>query len=326
MKRECSVCGKTVEWEQITTHENFEVRGENIPVEFSILRCPQCHTEFEDLKSDTDPYAIAYEEYRNRKGMVHPNQIKEFREKYDLTQKELSNLLGVGEITLSRYENGALQDEAHDQLLKFIFEPINLYKIIKEKETLLSTEKRNNLLPKLEEEAGISSYRLLSSGKYTAIFTGNTEFNFQKIVNLVRFFTFNQSIYKSKLFKLLFYADFSHFKKYNASITGLPYAHLPYGPVPNNYNTLIGVILNVDSSIYIQEKIAGDYPGEVILSAKPTENIFSKDEIEIIRNIQDYFAQFSCLQIENFSHEEIGYKKTKDGELISYDYAKVLRI
>lgn len=326
MKRECPVCGKTGEWEQVATHENFEVRGENIPVEFTILRCPNCQTEFEDLRSTIDPYILAYEEYRNRKGMIHPIQIKEFRQKYDLTQKELSNLLGIGGITLSRYENGALQDEAHDRLLKFIFEPINLYKTIREKEIFFSTEKKNRLLPKLEEEADISSYRLLNSEKHTDVYAGNAEFNFQKIVNLIKAFTSNQSIFKSKLFKLMFYVDFSHFKEHGVSITGLQYAHLPYGPVPNNYNSLIGVIMNVDSSIYIEERIAGDYPGEIILSSTPAENIFSKDEIETIRKIQDKFAQFTCKEIEDYSHEEVGYKKTQNGELISYEYAKDLQI
>lgn len=326
MEKYCPICGKPTEWKEKISRDEFDVRGEKIFVEFPLFSCSICNTEFEDLNSEIDPYALAYEEYRNRKGMVHPNQIKEFRRKYDLTQKELSDLLGIGGITLSRYENGALQDEAHDQLLKFIFEPVNLYKAIREKERLFSAEKRNRLLPKLEEEAGISSYRLLNSEKHTDIYTGNTEFNFQKAVNLIKAFTSNQSIFKSKLFKLIFYADFSHFKEHGVSITGLQYAHLPYGPVPNNYNSLIGVIMNVDSSIYIEERIANDYPGEVILSSTPAENIFSKDEIETIRKIQDKFAQFTCKGIEEYSHEEVGYKETQNGELISYEYAKDLQI
>ena len=326
MKRECPICGSIGEWEKVTNHENFQVRRENIPVEFSILRCPQCQAEFEDLDSDTDPYAMAYEEYRNRKGMIHPNQIKEFRQKYDLTQKELSNLLGFGEITLSRYENGALQDEAHDRLLKFIFEPINLYKTIQEKEYLFLEEKRNSLLPKLVEESYINFFEIIDSKQYSIIYSGNMKFNFSKIINLIKAFTSTQSIFKSKLFKLMFYTDFKHFKEYGISITGLRYAHLPYGPVPDKYNQLIGIILNVDSSICIEERVAGDCPGEIILSSTPAENIFSKNEMETIRQVQDTFTYFTCTQIEDFSHEEIGYKKTQNGSLISYEYAKDLRI
>jgi uncharacterized protein YegP (UPF0339 family) len=35
-------------------------------------------------------------------------------------------LLGFGDVTIHRYENGALQDAAHDRLLRLIREPANL--------------------------------------------------------------------------------------------------------------------------------------------------------------------------------------------------------
>jgi len=44
--------------------------------------------------------------------MLSPYEIRELRKRYGLTQKELSLLLGWGSVTMSRYENGALQDVA----------------------------------------------------------------------------------------------------------------------------------------------------------------------------------------------------------------------
>lgn len=326
MQRECPVCGKMSEWEQVPTHENFEIRGESIPVEFLILRCPQCQTEFEDLRSESDPYTLAYEEYRNRKGMVHPIQIKEFRQKYDLTQKELSSLLGVGEITLSRYENGALQDEAHDRLLKFIFEPSNLYFAIQEKGEVISDEKKRALLPKLRYEANIESFIRFNSNQNRDIFSGNKTLDLKKVVDVIRFFTYSQSIYKTKLLKLMFYADFKFFKIFNESITGLQYTHYTFGPVPNKFIELIGVVLNIDPNITIEEREAGDYTGEVLISSVPPSSDLNKEEINILREIQDYFATFTARQIVNYSHNEKGYIQTKDRELISYEFAKDLQI
>ena len=37
---------------------------------------------------------------------------------------------------------------------------------------------------------------------------------------------------KTKLFKLLYYLDFIHFKKYGFSVIGYSYIAMPYGPVP----------------------------------------------------------------------------------------------
>ncbi len=326
MKRECPVCGKTGEWEQVTTRENFEVRGENIPVEFSILRCPQCQNEFEDLKSNADPYALAYEEYRNRKGMVHPNQIKEFRKKYDLTQKELSNLLGLGEITLSRYENGALQDEAHDRLLKFIFEPSNLYFVIQEKEDAIPDNKKHVLLPRLRYETDIESFLRFYTNQKSDIFSGNKIVDLEKIIDVIRFFTYSQSIFKTKLLKLMFYADFNYFKKFNQSITGLQYEHYTFGPVPHHFIEMIGVVLNIDPNIVIEERGAGDYTGEVIISANPPSSNLTQEEIAVLREVQDHFSSFTSREIVNYAHREKGVVQTKDRELISYEYAKDLQV
>lgn len=326
MKRECPVCGSIGEWEQITTRENFEVRGENIPVEFSILRCPQCQTEFEDLDSNTDPYAMAYEEYRNRKGMIHPYQIKEFRQKYDLTQKELSNLLGFGEITLSRYENGALQDEAHDRLLKFIFEPSNLFSVMQEKEEVIPDDKKRTLLPRLRYETNIESFLRFYSNQKPDIYSGNKMVDLDKIVNVIRFFTFSQSIFKTKLLKLMFYADFKFFKDFDQSITGLQYEHYTFGPVPHHYIEMIGVALNIDANISIEERGAGEYSGEVLISSTPPNSNLSQEEISVLREIQDHFASFTSRETVNYSHREEGFLQTKDRELISYKYAKDLQI
>jgi len=41
--------------------------------------------------------------------------------RYPITQEELGVLLGWGGATLSRYENGALQDEVHEKMLRMAY-------------------------------------------------------------------------------------------------------------------------------------------------------------------------------------------------------------
>lgn len=45
------------------------------------------------------------------------------REKYGLSQQQLARLLGWGRVTVQRYEKGALQDTAHDLLLRQLEDP-----------------------------------------------------------------------------------------------------------------------------------------------------------------------------------------------------------
>ena len=64
--------------------------------------------------------------------MTPPPEIKAFRKRYGLTQGELSKLLGWGPVTLSRYENGALQDEVHDKMLRLAMNPENLMRLVED--------------------------------------------------------------------------------------------------------------------------------------------------------------------------------------------------
>lgn len=61
-----------------------------------------------------------YNEYRRIKGLLLPNEIKEIREKFGLTQVMFGKILGFGDKTIARYENGSLQDTAQDNLIKII--------------------------------------------------------------------------------------------------------------------------------------------------------------------------------------------------------------
>jgi transcriptional regulator with XRE-family HTH domain len=81
--------------------------------------------------------------------MVQPEDIIQIRKAYDLTQKELASLLGWGEVTLSRYENGALQDLAHDKMLHLAKQPENLLALIEQFPGSLSGIKRYSIVSKL---------------------------------------------------------------------------------------------------------------------------------------------------------------------------------
>lgn len=46
-----------------------------------------------------------------------PEEIKQIRQQYGITQVDFSRVLGFGDKTIARYENGALQDTAPNNLI-----------------------------------------------------------------------------------------------------------------------------------------------------------------------------------------------------------------
>jgi len=55
----------------------------------------------------------------------------------------------------------------------------------------------------------------------------------EKLINSILYFKKNTKNYrKMKLFKLLYFLDFVHFKNYGTTVTGMEYSAWKMGPVP----------------------------------------------------------------------------------------------
>jgi putative zinc finger/helix-turn-helix YgiT family protein len=132
MKGICPNCEDYKELELIEVTEVIRVRRELIEVVSNLLKCESCSETFEDPTLPSDPHAKAYREYRKRHGMLQPEEIRSFREQNGLTQLEMGKILGWDAITLSRYENGALQTEAHEKAFRLAMEPHNLLRLLEE--------------------------------------------------------------------------------------------------------------------------------------------------------------------------------------------------
>jgi putative zinc finger/helix-turn-helix YgiT family protein len=327
----CPICEKAQDLEWIEKKEIINVRGEPIKVDAKYFKCPVCGEEWEDPTSDYDSLEEAYREYRKRHGLMQPEEIRNLRKRYNLTQSEMSRILGWGGATLSRYENGALQDEAHERTLRLIEEPESLLKLIQEHTQALPAKKRENLIKKLEaerlEKYTFERFVMEHYTKYEPdVYNGYLKFNLKKFIAVALFFC-KEGIFKTRLNKLLFYADFKYFKEYGVSITGARYAHLPYGPTPDKHEFLCAGLISEDLIEPEEVVFSDDIIGEKYSSkTKPDLSLFNECELETLINIKKTFRNFTAKEISEFSHKEKGYKETSDGQLISYDYASDLQI
>lgn len=331
MKGICPNCERVRDLARIETTEDIEIRGETVPVEVEFLRCSQCGTEFREASSSHDPLELAYREYRRRHGMVQPEVLRELRMKYGLTQQELASVLGWGVATVSRYENGALQDEAHDKMLRLAMEPRNLLKLIQEKPTALGSAKREQISAQLETAAKREDRSLLALygerfGDYEPdALSGYRRLDLAKFVNAILYFCSGTGVFKTKLNKLLFYADFKHYHENAVSITGMRYVHLPYGPVPDKYELYFGALYHEENAIEIEEHAYPEYVGEVLTAVRePNLNIFSPSELRVLASIRERFEDFDSTDISDLSHTERAYANTNRGEFIDYEYAESL--
>ena len=331
MKNICLNCEKETNTQLIKTKETFKIRGEEIELDVEYIKCLECGKEFAPPKSAVDPLDQAYREYRRLHSMLQPEDIRAHREKYGLTQQEMSRLLGWGFATLSRYENGALQDDAHEKALRLAMEPHNLLTLLEETPNAISSmEKRERLIKELkaldEESRSFEKIYLERFGQYSPDeYSGFKKLDLDKLFNAILFFC-KDGTFKTRLNKFLFYADFKNYKDSSASITGLRYVHLPLGPVPDNYEYYFATLVH-ENAITIIEECFGEYCGEKLISSrKPELTVFTDSELKILLFVKEHFQNMSAKAISDFSHQEKAYVATSERQLISYGFADELSI
>lgn len=120
--------------------------------------------------------------------------------------------------------------------------------------------------------------------------------------------------------KEMFYANFINYRETGASITGLQYAKLPFGPVPD-YKDMILVQCVIDNYIELKEEYSNDFVKCNIKSIEEfNKNLFDENELAILDKVKKYFKDYKSKQIADFSHEEKGYIETDFSKNISYKY------
>ncbi len=329
MKKYCEECGKEVETKIITKMESYDVCGEQIEVEADIMVCEECGEEFYCEQLDNETLVNVYNKYRKKHKLLLPEEIKAIREQYGLSQRSFAKLLNWGDKTIYRYENGAIQDKAHNSLLLFLKKPENMKIYITENEVMLEDRQINKIINEIdkleknkEEQEKIRLLEVYFSN-VPCVENGFKGFDYDKLCAMVLYFAHKcPKLLKTKLMKLLNYSDMIFYKENGISISGLKYVHLPFGPVPENYDVLFG-IMSADHIAHIEVTYDNGYEKhQIVPDCVFDSNILSDEEIRVLDRIYDKFKSFGSKEISVYSHKENGYHSTKQGEVISYSFAK----
>ena len=333
MKKYCEECGKEVVTKIIDKKEVYNICGEDIEIDAKVLTCVHCGEEFFCEELDEETLINAYNEYRRKHKLLLSEEIKKIREQYGLSQRTFSKLLNWGDKTICRYENGSIQDKAHNSLLLFLREPNNMKTYLTENEVLLEEKQRKKLLETVDKLVKNTEYRVET--KFFDMFFSKTPcetngfkaFDYEKVCAMVLFFAHkNKELLKTKLMKLLHYSDMLFYKQSGVSISGLRYAHLPYGPVPENYDMLFGR-MSLDHIVHMDISYDNGYEKhQLIPECDLPEGVLDDEEIAMLEQVYKKFEDFGSVEISNYSHKEKGYCATRQGEFISYAYAKDIQL
>ena len=128
----------------------------------------------------------------------------------------------------------------------------------------------------------------------------------------------NRFLGRTKLMKLLYYADYEWLEKTGSSITGDTYVAKPFGPMPKHATETLQR-LEKRGAIRIEMTKVLDYDQERYLPLEePDASLFSREEFEHLETIARRFEHWTAKQMTNLSHEDWPWKSTRLGEEISF--------
>lgn len=120
MKKFCDQCESINDIYIKEEERTYKIKGVEVSGKINISYCKVCDNEVynrsEELKNDI----ILFDLYKKEMNLLTSKEIKNIRERYDVSQEGLSKLLGFGLKTITRYENGSIQDKTHERALRLI--------------------------------------------------------------------------------------------------------------------------------------------------------------------------------------------------------------
>jgi len=328
----CPACMKDTDVHIEDRRETLPVRGEDIEVDARVAVCSTCGEDvwLDELEDET--LALAFFEYRRRHHLLQPEEMERIRRLWGLGQRAFAQLLGWGEITLHRYENGSLQDGAHDAQLRMAERPENVRTLLESNGNRLTPRQRDTVVRHLEEaealaaecECGDEDFERLLAQRARGGYGGNAPLSLAKVREMVAYFGELPDMFVTKLAKLMFYADFLHYRDHTTSITGLAYAHAPQGPIPDRYERIKDDVIE-NAVVEIQERCGDSWSGEVLVAQRPADlGVFSESELAVLRAVRKRLGAKTSKRLSEMSHAETAWTTTEMGERIPYETAREL--
>ena len=334
MKHYCPYCNSEQEY-SIVKRIFKEYKGVKVNVEENVPICKKCKNELIINSIEDENLKRIYNKYMEIKNIITPSEIKNLRNRYGISQRELTAILDFGKMTINRYENGSLPSKSHSDYLKLIAKDEYVFfdKVTEAYDTNRISQKTFSKVKNAVNKQSIhdNNYELklyIENDLKTSpnIYNGFQVLDLEKLQNLISYIASKTKLYLTSLNKYLWFIDMISYNKRTISVTGLTYIHEQYGPVI--INRKYEEISKLDDKYKREDKEKNDGSIQSIITSNGNYDLssFSDKEIKIIDYVIHLLSNKSVKEISNLSHKELGWKNTERFEKISFQYADNLKI
>ncbi|MGA2822934.1 MAG: type II toxin-antitoxin system antitoxin SocA domain-containing protein [Bacteroidales bacterium] len=311
---------------------SLELRKDAFDVIFHYYKCEDSGENFTTTELDELNIDQVYNQYRAKYNIPFPDEITRIREKYGLSASKMSVILGFGANSYRQYESGEMPSISNARLIQMVDDPKKFIDMV-ELCDLLDTSSKTKYIQKAqllieERKRNIFNFNLknyLLGDHLADIYSGYRNPSFEKLTEMIVYFSEQLQPFKTKMNKLLFFADFLMFKQSCFSISGVRYQAIDMGPVPVNFQSIFEYLANKDEIDIYNIQFPQNYTGEQFKARKDRSfnpKLFTESELKVLNTISTKFKTTSTNDIIKLSHLEEAWKKNeKNKSLISYEYA-----
>lgn len=336
IQRDCPFCDEVHTLEKRRRIGSMLIKGEPVQFEETYFFCPNCadddENEFVPAELMDKNLQNARNAYRAKHNLLTSDEIAAIRKTYNMSQSDLALALGWGEVTITRYESKSVQDETYDQILRmFRDDPTFAMQQLTRQKAHFNVAKYKQLHDSILANIQATGVSRLNErtieAQYAAYnepcdFNGNQMLNFSKLGAVMAFFAkYESNLFKVKLMKLLWYADALSFKLHGVSITGLVYAHKPYGALPLANSDIIYL-----PALSVEEIEINDNTAYHITAASGASlDSLNAEEIDVVYRVANKFKNMTTQEIVDYMHGEDAYKNTTMNQIIPFSECLTLK-
>jgi transcriptional regulator with XRE-family HTH domain len=234
-------------------------------------------------------------------------KIRNIREQVSLSQEKLADSLGINRVSISQIESGERKISAEEiAALAKIFNLSSdlLLDLEKDMKVILEKTKEGGLEKKPEVRISVPQ-RNLDKFKEVLLY----------ILNKVGS---KPNVGEAVLYKLLYFAEFDFYEKYEEQLIGATYIKNHYGPTPKEFIKIVDEMEGKDLS-KVKDKYF-QYPQTKYLPLRsPNLTILKAHEIKMIDEVLDNLSDMNASEIRDYSHGDVPWLTTEEGKVIDYE-------
>ncbi|MFH1504258.1 MAG: type II toxin-antitoxin system antitoxin SocA domain-containing protein [Candidatus Omnitrophota bacterium] len=235
-------------------------------------------------------------------------RIRKLRDGFKLSQEDVAKKLGISRVSLSQIENGGRKMTAEE-----VVKLSGMFKV----DTDILLDLKKDMKVTIEKEQGCSIDAPKSDIRISVPQKNLSKFK-EVLLYVLNKIGSKPNIGETVLYKLLYFIDFDFYEKYEEQLVGASYIKNHYGPTPVEFKEIINEMKDKDL-VEIQNQYF-QYPQRKYLPLRPPDlSLLKANEIKAIDEILERLSDMNANQISEYSHGDVPWKTTDDGEIIDYE-------